>query len=292
MTDEIKTKVCCTCKLEKPVTEFGIDKSRKDCLNNKCKCCQRTRSATWKAENPEKVKESWARYLSENADKRKASIAKYDAEHKEEKKAYSEKYRAENPEKLKARGEKYRAENPDKRKASVSKYASAHKKERNEHLKHRRKSDPLFKLAQGVRSLIRLAFTDKGYKKGTKTANIIGCSFEEFKQHLEGLFLDGMTWENQGSEWHIDHFMPLARAKTEEEIYILNHYSNLRPLWAEDNLSKNDSKPFRVVNGEIIPFLESDAEYIKNRVSKFINNLIEITEEAIYTAFLEEAAIY
>lgn len=46
-----------------------------------------------------------------------------------------------------------------------------------------------------------------------------------------------MTLENHG-EWHFDHIIPLASAKTEEELIKLNHYTNFQPLWAEDNLKK------------------------------------------------------
>jgi hypothetical protein len=47
-----------------------------------------------------------------------------------------------------------------------------------------------------------------------------------------------MNWDTYG-KWHLDHIIPLYEAKTEEEILKLNHYTNLQPLWAEDNLKKN-----------------------------------------------------
>lgn len=61
------------------------------------------------------------------------------------------------------------------------------------------------------------------------------------RNYLENKFIDGMTWDNKGFYgWHIDHIIPLSSAKTEEEIYKLCHYSNLQPLWAEDNMKKGD----------------------------------------------------
>jgi hypothetical protein len=51
-----------------------------------------------------------------------------------------------------------------------------------------------------------------------------------------------MSWENR-SEWHIDHIVPLSSAKSEAEIIFLNHYSNLQPLWAKDNIQKSNKMP-------------------------------------------------
>ena len=75
--------------------------------------------------------------------------------------------------------------------------------------------------------------------KKNKTFEIVGCSPQFLKEHLEKQFVDGMTWENR-SEWHIDHKIPLSSAKTEEELYKLCHYTNLQPLWAEENLKKSN----------------------------------------------------
>jgi hypothetical protein len=57
--------------------------------------------------------------------------------------------------------------------------------------------------------------------------------------YMEKQFQPGMSFDNYGFDgWHIDHIVPLATAKTEEQVAKLNHYTNLQPLWAKDNMSK------------------------------------------------------
>jgi hypothetical protein len=51
-----------------------------------------------------------------------------------------------------------------------------------------------------------------------------------------------MSWYNQ-SEWHYDHYYPVSLAQTEQDMYIFNHYTNFRPLWAKDNLTKSNKVP-------------------------------------------------
>jgi hypothetical protein len=79
----------------------------------------------------------------------------------------------------------------------------------------------------------------KFMQKKSKTFSMLGCSIEEFWNHLEKQFTDGMTRENYG-KWHIDHIIPLSSAKNQEELERLFHYSNCQPLWAKDNYSKNN----------------------------------------------------
>ena len=86
---------------------------------------------------------------------------------------------------------------------------------------------------------------NKGYAKSSKTTAILGCDWKTLKLHIERQFTKNMTWENR-SEWHIDHIVPLASANTEEELIALNHYTNLRPMWAEDNLSKGAKMEFLI----------------------------------------------
>jgi hypothetical protein len=78
------------------------------------------------------------------------------------------------------------------------------------------------------------------YKKTTKIYKTLGCTQQELLQHLEKQFLAGMNWENRHL-WHIDHIIPMDSAKAIEDNYKLNHFTNLRPMWAKDNLSKKNN---------------------------------------------------
>jgi hypothetical protein len=134
--------------------------------------------------------------------------------------------------------EKLREKRRNKRKTPAA------KKRRVIQTARKRKSNPLFALKHRIRSTINKCLTRCGYTKRSKSLDILGCSWEEFYKHIESKFTEGMTWSNRGMYgWHIDHIVPLAVAKTEEEIIKLNHYTNLQPLWGKENMNKKDELP-------------------------------------------------
>ena len=114
-------------------------------------------------------------------------------------------------------------------------------------LLQQRMKDPVVKLKAKIRSLISKKFTKKGFKKNNKAEIILGCSFSFFKSYIEAKFQNGMTWQNYG-EWHFDHIMPLATARTEKEVMQLNKYTNFQPLWAIENILKRDKLPNQQLN--------------------------------------------
>lgn len=83
----------------------------------------------------------------------------------------------------------------------------------------------------------------KQHYSSSKTFDVIGCDPKFLREYLERQFKVGMSWDNYGS-WHIDHIIPLSSAKNKEEIYKLCHYSNLQPLWAQENLSKGNKMTY------------------------------------------------
>lgn len=119
------------------------------------------------------------------------------------------------------------------------KYKQQNKQKRSQDHKYKMEKDPLYRLSHNLRGLIYRKFKENNYTKSSKLYQIIGCSFEEFKIHIEKQFKYGMSWENR-SEWHLDHIYPVSLSKNEEEFIKLNHYTNFQPLWAKDNLKKGN----------------------------------------------------
>lgn len=113
----------------------------------------------------------------------------------------------------------------------------------NERRKSRMSNDDLYAIKERVRCLIKESIKKMNFSKNSKTSEILGCSKNEFKTHIEKQFLSGMTWENR-NKWHLDHIVPISTAKTQEEIIRLNHLTNLRPLWSKDNLRKSNKQIF------------------------------------------------
>jgi hypothetical protein len=156
-----------------------------------------------------------------------------------------------NSSKVKQAKRKYRSANIEKVREYSRGYHRTHKPERNAHLKRRKSSDPMFKLRERLRS----TFADKLRKaiqsadlrtksiKASGVLKLIGCSLTELITHLERQFQPGMTWANWGrgvGKWHIDHNRPISSfdLSNHQEQSLCWHYTNLRPLWAEENLSK------------------------------------------------------
>lgn len=146
------------------------------------------------------------------------------------------------PEK-KAYQKAYRAKNCDKIAQAAKSYASINKRKLSEKARlrnaARRKTDPFYRLTINLRRRCLIAF--RGLSKDDTTTNLIGCSFEDFRVHIQSKFLPGMNWENYGRDgWHIDHIIPLHKANGDpDKLKELLHYTNTQPLWAKDNYRKN-----------------------------------------------------
>jgi hypothetical protein len=255
-------KTCSKCKETKELTEYHKDKNSKDRLCCMCKVCacniskhyyeNNKEKATilnkkWKENNKEKVKESRKKWRDNNPEKLKEwyelNKDKYkqywDNRDKSKLKEQRKNFYLLNKDRIRLRSKIYRDSNKEKIKEYRKGYYQKNKQKINKKIRIRRNSDQFLKLKSDIRSNISNAINRKGYTKRSRTHEILGCSYKDFKTHIERQFTKGMNWDNR-DKWHIDHIIPMATAKTEEDVIRLNHYTNLRPLWAEENLSKSD----------------------------------------------------
>lgn len=206
--------------------------------------------------NKDRISNNHKRYVENNNEKIKEYGKKYRKDNNEYLSEYRSLYYQNNKEDITIKNKLYYEENKEKisekRKEYNKIYRENNKEEiriRNinwkldnpnyyqEYYKNRCEVDKLFYLSIRIRSLIRVSLYNKGLKKNSKTQEILGCSFDEFKLHLESMFEPWMNWDNHGLYngelnygWDIDHIIPLSSAKTEEDIIELNHYKNLKPL--------------------------------------------------------------
>ena len=150
-----------------------------------------------------------------------------------------------NPERKAANNKKWQVANPEKVAANVKAWEVANperKRENNRtYMRNRRKIDPLFKLADTIRNLIKASLRNKGHKKNSKAQTILGCTFEQLQAHLIATAkfnYDGKYFPKR--PYHVDHIKPLSGATTEEEINKRSHYTNLQLLYPHHNLAKSD----------------------------------------------------
>ena len=215
------TKVCTKCNEEKEIALMA----KKGYI---CKSCDCIIHKKYRKENKEKVAEQKKKYYEK---------------HKEEINQKCREYYEENKEELCQKGKEYRENNPEKIKEYQAEYKEANREELSKkNMDYKRKrlaEDPLFKLIDGLRSRILLAIKSQAGEKAAKSMELLGCSVQHVRDHLESQFTEGMTWENRG-EWHIDHIRPCASfdLTDPEEQKKCFHWTNLQPLWALDNIRK------------------------------------------------------
>jgi hypothetical protein len=227
----METKVCSKCKEDKKVCEFGNLKSSKDGLMYSCKECNKIKSKKYHSENLIKHSERLKKYYQDNIEEERQKRREWRSDNLDYNKFYYEK----NKESITLNNKNWRENN----KLKLKEYQENKKDILNSQAKDRRKNNVIINLSNRIRSRMSLYVKKLEIKKTNRTFDIVGCTPSFLRDYLEEKFTLGMNWGNQGN-WHIDHIIPLSSAKTEDELYKLCHYTNLQPLWAEDNLKKSN----------------------------------------------------
>jgi hypothetical protein len=236
-------KLCKKCQIEKSIEQYGDNKNNSDGKSIYCKDCEKIRSKeyrekyrdrvnlsskNWRKNNPENYKKTIQNYLEKNPNmisKERLKVYRQDEKFREKNNTKRREYYKNNLEKERLRTKEYYHLNKE-----------ILRRKSDEWKKNKMREDGFYRMKKNLRDRIRLYLIDESKSKRTK--DIVGLDKTEFKDYIQSKFSEGMTWENYG-KWHLDHITPLCLAKDNNEALLLNHYTNLQPLWAEDNLRKN-----------------------------------------------------
>lgn len=136
-------------------------------------------------------------------------------------------YRARNAERLREKNRRWQRENRERFRELV--------RRSRQKLRER----PAQRIADNFRHQL-YRWVKRGAAKPASSETLLGCSFEVFRQHLECQFRKGMTWQNYGPTWHIDHIIPCSAFDLTQPAHVRQcfHFTNLRPLWAKANSRK------------------------------------------------------
>ena len=264
-----ETKVCKKCGIEKNINEFRLQKIKnKKYYRGVCKKCENEmNSIYWKErrrkENPlimekeELAKQGLKKCTKCNQIKsieeftyRKDSSC-YRGECKKCETKRRKEYYNNNIDKIKKIQKEYTIRNKQSKIEYDKKYRKENKKaitkRQSAWCKRKRTEDKIYKLKGQVRCCLRDSFRRKKYKKNSNSEKIIGCEWEFFINYLLNKFKNNYGYDWDGKEKiSIDHIIPLATAKTEEEVIKLCHYTNLQLLKAKDNMKKHTKLDWRL----------------------------------------------
>jgi hypothetical protein len=214
----------------------------------RCKLCEKEKNRKYRIEHLQKTKELSKKWFKEHPTYRKDYREK-----NIERINYSiNKWQKKHPEAVNRKAMRYRKLHPDRCLESVRKWQLKNPEKVKEIDRRRgvkRRKTIKWKLNMSMAS--GMLYSLKGCKNNQKWEKLAGYTIKQLKEHLEKQFVNGMSWENQGSYWHIDHKIPIAvfNFKTPEDIDFKRCWdiNNLQPLAAIKNMSKGKklTEPFQ-----------------------------------------------
>lgn len=239
----ILEKTCSKCGLKQELDNFNKDIGGKNGRCAQCKGCRKKH----RAEHALETKEYNLIYRKNNKEKIKELKTKYRKNYKEKIKLQRQEHYNKNKKRENERSRSYKRNNKEKINIQKKKWRTANRDRLNKNKNERYRKDIHFKLACNLR--IRINHALKNNQKSGSAIDDLGCSVKQLKQHLENQFYSHlevekvMSWDNYGLRgWHIDHIIPLDAFNLTDRKQFLKacHYTNLQPLWAEENIRKGN----------------------------------------------------
>lgn len=202
----------------------------------------------WKANNKERIKQTRAKWRLSNPEKLKAQWTKDNAKKRLSGKAreYAVKRYEKHSEYIKARRRAYYHANREKERAYNVQYCAQNRRRISAQRSLRRHTNIEYAIAEKLRrALVKVMNRFRTYKAASAFA-LLGCEVPFFISHIESLFQPGMTWDNYGRYWHIDHHIPIKAfdMNNAEHQKWCFFWKNLRPMTKTDNFLKRDKIPY------------------------------------------------
>jgi hypothetical protein len=252
-------KTCSVCHIPKDLdNDFYKSKQSKDGKSSRCKECDGKKRKRHHDNNLEQEAKRAAKYYEEHKDTIAPRMAEYGAqwylENKEKKDADNKAWHEAHPDAAREYAREWRKNNPEKVKESIRKYRKANKEKIatqrrariqkiRDYKKLRNATDVAFRLYNLLSTRMRNAILRSSGIKYNATMELIGCSPAFLKDYLESLFKRGMSWENYGTFWEIDHIIPCDKwdlTDPREQLRCF-HFSNLQPLSRKRNRRKSNT---------------------------------------------------
>lgn len=197
--------------------------------------------------NREKLKNRASAYYQKNTEKVRLNVRKYRSQKKEVIKERNKTYYLKNKPRINERNRAYHRRNRTNILLAQKEYRQKNRAKLNDNQKRYYNKYPEAHLARLSRQ--RLNKILGGQKpKGISIIQLFGCTLPTLREHIEKQFKGGMSWKNRGRVWHVDHIVPIAHF---HDKIAANHFSNLRPMFAKENIQKGTRVPgFFVFRGK------------------------------------------
>jgi len=202
--------ICSKCRIEKNLTEYKKDKSKKLGRSSQCKECQKPYAKIYQLKNLDKWGEYTKKWRNLNLEKSKYINDSWYQENKEKHSKVMKEWNNANPNYMKE-------------------WYSKNKEEFNKNKRERWNNDLAFRLKSNIRTRIYKSIKNKS----NKSLELLGCNIKEYFIYLESKFTPEMNWDNYGNYWEIDHIIPLSKGGS-------FHFTNTQPLTINENRSKGN----------------------------------------------------
>lgn len=210
-------KTCFICKKNKDLEEFGKLSSSKDGLRYDCKNCRKE----YRKNNILVIQKKQKEYYEAN---KQILLEK------------NKLYRETHIDSIAIQRQQYRMRPEIKKHIAIKN--KEHLPKRKEQIKNKRKQNMNFKISEIIRSKIHKLLKNQK----TSYTILLGCNLNFFKKWIEFQFVDNMNWLNLGDVWQIDHILPISKFdfSNENEKFICFHWTNLQPLFSNENRLKSN----------------------------------------------------